>query len=324
MSIRTIIERYPIIEVGYRHIYWRIPFLSRFAGKLLRRGTRSGHGNRVMNISILDEFYNELKKLGLSEGDTVIVHAGAHKFLQNGVAPREIIECLMKVVGPSGTIVAPAMPLLKDEPLPEKRFDDRFYAKPFEYHKGKERIWTGKLPRVLVEHEAARLSKIPLNSAAAIGYNAEHIIENQPMKDGMTPCGQDSLWARCFELDAKILMIDVDIAHSLTMIHVVEDLFENNWPIKDWYRDREFLIFDGTANPIHLKMRERHPKWALYYCEKRFNKDLLSNEIFVQTKTPNGLELSLGDSSRLVAFLRSKRPSTYPYYIPKFVGERRK
>ncbi len=324
MSAHNIIARFPYIEVLYRHIYWRIPFVSSLAGKLASRirASQSDDDHAIVSTPTLEEFHKGVLKLGLKKGDTVIVHAGIHRFVQAGHTPDEIILQLRETVGPSGTIVVPAMPLLRDEPVAAKRFDDRLFAKPFRYHKGKEHIWTGKLPRALVKCEGSHLSKIPLNSAAAIGAQAEYIIESQPIEPGMTPCGPTSLWARCFELDAKILMIDVNIAHSLTMIHVVEDLFEDEWPIQDWYRNREFIIVDGSSTQ-RIKMRERKPKWALFYCENRLNRDLLDYKIFLQNKTASGINLAIANSSDLVDFLRNKRPHTYPYFVPTMVGRRR-
>ena len=57
------------------------------------------------------------------------------------------------------------------------------------------------------------------------------------------------------------------------MIHVAEDLYENEWPVKDWYRNRQFRVIDNEFDK-EVTIRERHPKWALFYAEREFSKDL--------------------------------------------------
>jgi aminoglycoside N3'-acetyltransferase len=318
MAIGTLLARFPIIEVILRHLYWRVPLL---ASKLRGIRRRPSPAQPALQ-GILDEFKTMVLQLGIGAGDVVIVHAETSRFWRSGHSVKDIIYCLQDIVGPAGTIAMPAIPLLKDEPRPEDRFDDSLFAKPFTYRKGKDRIWTGILPLALSRQPGAHLSSIPLNTMVAVGPEAQHIVEAQEFDARMTACGPASPWAKCYALDAKILMIDVDVAHSLTMTHTVEDLFEEEWPIKNWYRPRSFRVIDGGAS-IDLEMRERRPEWALFYCEKRFNRDLREQKVFHYGETPSGLSLAVGTSRRLVDFLRGKRPSTYPYFIPRMIGKRK-
>lgn len=318
MGINTLLARFPIIEVILRHLYWRVPLLS---SKWRKHRPRLGSAPAASG-DILGEFKALAGQLGVGAGDTVIVHAEASRFWRSGHSVKDVISCLQEIVGPTGTIAMPAIPLLKDEPRPEDRFNDRLFAKPFTYIKGKDRIWTGLLPLALSRQKGAYLSSIPLNTMVAVGPKAEIIIKAKELEENMTACGPASPWARCYDLDAKIMMIDVDVAHSLTMTHIVEDLFEDEWPIKNWYRPRKFRVIEGH-NSIDLNMRERRPDWALFYCEKRFNKDLREQQVFQYGETPSGLPLAVGTSKGLVDFLRGKRPSTYPYCIPRLIGKRR-
>ena len=312
------IARFPVIEVLYRHIYWRVPLVPSILKKL--RGQRKP-SQRLQLPPILPEFSQMAKKMGIGHGDIVIVHSATRKFYQAGHSAHEILNCLFDLVGPTGTIVMPAIPMLRDDPNPENRFNDSLFAKPFFYHKGVDRVWTGRLPKKMGDDPQSYLSSVPLNTVVAKGAHAEEIVEGQDMTDGFTACGPSSAWARCYDLNAKILMIDVDVAHNLTMIHTAEDLFEAEWPIKNWYRTRDFVIQDGD-DKRSIQMRERHPKWALFYCEHQFNRDLRDQSIFAYETTDNGLNLALGTSKGLIDFLRSHRPGTYPYLIPKIVGNR--
>ncbi|MDA9136418.1 AAC(3) family N-acetyltransferase [Ascidiaceihabitans sp.] len=316
--MRKLIARFPVIEVLYRHIYWRMPFVPLLLKKLRDRRKPV---NRPRLPPILQEFSQMVQQMGIKQGDVLIVHSAMGKFYQAGHSVQEILDLLFDLVGPSGTIVMLAIPILRDDPDPKDRFNDSLFANPFVYNKGVDKIWTGRLPKALCDDPQSYLSSMPLNTVVAKGAHAQEIVEEQNMADGFTACGPGSAWARCYELNAKILMVDVDVAHSLTMIHTAEDLFEAEWPIKNWYRPRDFVIQE-EGHKLGVQMRERHPKWALFYCEFRFNRDLRDQSIFVYETTDNGLKLALGTSKGLIDFLRSHRPGTYPYVIPKFIGKR--
>ena len=58
---------------------------------------------------------------------------------------------------------------------------------------------------------------------AALGPLAEQIIKNNLDGYEPLPCGVNSSWKFCADNNAKILALGVDMAHSLTMIHVAEE-----------------------------------------------------------------------------------------------------
>lgn len=318
--IKGLVARFPYIEVLYRQLYWRIPFVAKFISKR-RKGTV--HPTQYASEPVLDHLIQSLRDMGITKGDVVIVHSKTARLAKAGHSMQDILNSFLDLVGPEGTIVMPAIPLLDGEPTAENRFQDALYTTPLLYKPKDHQIWTGRLPAAMIEDKRSYVSPTPLNAVVALGAQAKTIVESQPLTTGITACGTDSAWAKCYNLNAKIVMIDVDIAHSLTMIHAAEDLFENEWPIQNWYRLRPYRIVRKGHKEQSIEMRERHPKWALFYCENRFNRDLKTENIFSCQTTDKNLTLAVGTSRKLVDFLRSKRPSTYPYYIPFFVGKRR-
>ncbi len=263
----------------------------------------------------MPEIRDALLALGLRQGDTLIVHASARRLVAAGHTLEDILDMFFGILGATGTLVMPLFSAFAEEPPAERRFDKKLYSEPFVYRLGKIKVWTGRLPQVLAARDGAKISDIPLNTIVAAGANADRIVPSDAKGAVLTPCGPHSPWAACLDLDAKILMLDAGLAHSLTMIHVAEDLFPSEWPIENWYRPRLFrVISEGRDEVIHLD--ERDPKWALYYCEARLNKDLQDNGIFAFHATPQGVSLAMGRSEPLVRFLRTKQPSGYPYLIP--------
>ena len=128
-----------------------------------------------------------------------------------------------------------------------------------------------------------------------------------------TACGPYSGWAHLWRHDAKIVMLGVDVAHTLTMNHVAEDSFEQEWPIRDWYRERRAVIIDDGTE-IDLIIRERRPKWAMHYTEGKLNRDLRDNGI-VRDAAAGGLPIAVLSAARHLEFLSVRRSRAYPYFL---------
>jgi aminoglycoside 3-N-acetyltransferase len=315
--ITKFLEHIPLAEVFIRNIYWRSKvghaIISWLAQKYSKKTTDVSNVLSNTNFSVVVE---AIKNLGVCEGDILIVHSAYGELRQFGLSPRDIIDNLKSLVGDQGTLVMPAIPIFREEPDAMDRFQNEFYKKTFTYDVKKTRTWTGILPQTLMKMDGAIRSRHPLNTIVALGYHAKELTHNNLTYDGQTACGEGSSWAYCFSKNAKILMLGVDVVHSLTMIHVAEDLYENQWPVKDWYRNRQFRVIDNEFDKV-VTIRERHPKWALFYAERRFSRDLMNNKI-VKTQKIDGLSISLCSSGELLNYLNSRKKMAYPFVIPFF------
>ena len=318
--ITKLLEFFPALEVLIRHLYWKnkaghqfVSSVNEFIGNLSKNkkeGTNSRpveHGFTTVSSAIKD--------LGVEKGDTLIVHSSYIEMKHLGISASEINLELERIIGGKGNLVMPAIPLFRGEPRPLDRFDIRNYKSPTVYDVKKSRVWTGALPQALLKKPESLRSRNPLNTMVVSGFNADEIVRNDLFDSSQLPCGSNSVLANCLDFEAKILFLGVDEVHALTMIHVAEDLFEDTWPVKNWYRNRQFrIIDDGYAENVSL--RERDPKWALFYAEKRFRRDLVKHGILKCVQV-DGLTISLCESVELIEFLRSRSSSAYPYYIPK-------
>lgn len=159
----------------------------------------------------------------------------------------------------------------------------------------------------------SRRSLHPLNTITAYGSAVKEIFANESIHNLDLPCGLNSTWAALAKLNSKIIMLGDDMAHSLTMIHVAEDCFEDSWPISDWYRYRNFTIVDQGIE-YYVKVRERQPRWGMLYAERKLSFDLCSNGIAKSLRVGT-LEVTVLESEALLDFLNSKKASGYPYYL---------
>jgi len=146
----------------------------------------------------------------------------------------------------------------------------------------------------------------------AIGRHAAELMENNIDGHLPTGCGPNSSWKYSVDHNAKIVALGADMAHSLTMIHVAEDSYEAAWPVSDWYRLRKFEIIDRDFRRA-ISVRERRPKWAIHYGERTLQRELRNLGIMSSCEIES-LHIEFLESSRLLEFLNSRKPSAYPYF----------
>ena len=310
MQLKIIFQQFPFLEVIVKNLYWRISLLQKFISKFV---TRRHSPSIKLTFSELD-FLKTLRKMGINKGDTIIVHSRMDMLAPMGLTSLEIINLLINKLCPSGTLVCPTFPLYPKEPKGKERMTQDISSQIFVYDVQKTRSWTGELGRVLLKLPGARRSIHPLNTIAAYGAEVDKIFMNEKIGGIDLPCGKNSSWAMLAKMNAKIIMLGVDLTHSLTMIHVAEDSYEADWPINNWYRKRMFKIKNQDIESF-VSVRERHPKWAMSYAESRLSRDLFYKGI-AKKSSIGSLEIVVLESTNLLDFLNSKKKQAYPYYLP--------
>lgn len=322
--VNLIFERLPSFEVMARVVYWRSAL---FHGILKRNKAKQRNLPKpkvgaptalpAEKTPSFDDLLTMIKAHGVKLGDILIVHSSFEALRKIEPNSRKIIEGLMAIVGPNGTLVMPAFPKYEVQEGTERMNADLSDV-AWEYEPAKTKPWTGYLPYRLMHEEGAVRSAFPLNSIVALGAEAEAMCARELTRDDQTPNGPDSAWAYCAERDAIIIALGVDLAHNLTMIHTAEDCNESTWPVADWYRSRQFDILEnGARRRVHI--RERHPKWAINYGERRLGYDL--NRFSVSKTTHlSYLEVTSLRSKTLIEFLQARQNTAYPYFLWRLVN----
>jgi aminoglycoside N3'-acetyltransferase len=307
--MKNFIELFPTIEAILRNIYWRSSFIINIVSKI--------HVFFPSKSISCDFFIKDLivclRDKGINPNDTVIVHSSMRSLAGCGLSPREVIEQLIQNLIPDGTLVCPTFPIYPGEPKGKDRFNKDMSDIELVYNVQKSRTWTGDLGRALMKMPGARRSIHPLNTITAYGASVAQIFQKESIETLDLPCGPNSTWASLANLNAKIVMIGVDMAHSLTMIHVAEDCFEEQWPVKGWYRKRVFRVVDGDKED-RVEVRERYPRWAFSYAERKLSRDLYISGTARRAKIGN-LEVTVLESKCLLDFLNQRKQSGYPYFL---------
>ncbi|RYF51905.1 MAG: AAC(3) family N-acetyltransferase [Cytophagaceae bacterium] len=311
----TILARLPSVEVGIRLLYWRVA-AARSAGNYLRSRLKRHRKVAVVEPAPIDfdKVITALQDAGVGQGDILVVHSSFSALKSSGLSPDAIIQRLLALVGPEGTIAMPAIPIIAHEPNGAAKFDDAAYDRVFEYKPWSRRVQTGILPATLLGLPGAARSLHPGNSMVAVGAQADQMMTDNIAGEAPTPCGPTSSWAYCWQNNAKVVALGVDLVHSLTMIHVAEDCFERSWPVAGWYRERRYRVSDRN-NVAEIVVRERKHGWSQYYAERAFSRDLNIARIS-KTRNVDGISIHVCESKALISFLRSHPSLGYPYKFP--------
>ncbi len=169
-----------------------------------------------------EEIVQDLKNLGIDKGDMLLVHSSLKKigFVMGGA--NTVIKAILKVLGPEGTLVIPTFPLSGNmlQLCEKKNYIFDYKTTPTEL---------GSIPSEFLKQENICRSIHPTHSISAIGKYAQEITKKHHI--GNKTYGENSPWAKVYELGGKILGIGINLAWT-TQYHHVEDIMGNEFPVK--------------------------------------------------------------------------------------------
>ena len=184
----------------------------------------------------------DLRRLGVSEGDTLYIHSSLKRvgWLPDG--PATLIEALLDVLGPEGTFAVPTHTL---------SFPGRGAAP---YRPDETPSVLGTFPEAVRRWPGACRSGHASHSSAAVGAKAAWLTENH---DSTHALGENSPLARLCRIGGRILLLGVDNRVN-TAIHLAESLAGMPYvrlPYDaSWGPDTAAELPDGSA--VRFRQRE--------------------------------------------------------------------
>ncbi|HEX7002602.1 MAG TPA: AAC(3) family N-acetyltransferase [Trueperaceae bacterium] len=166
-----------------------------------------------------------LRNAGLESGQTVLVHSSLSSLGWVVGGPVAVIEALLIVLGPSGTLAMPSHngencdpSLWQNPPVPREWWQTiRESMPPFDPEKTPTR-GVGVIAEAFRSWPGVKRSVHPTVSFAALGPRASLITANHDLEDAL---GDGSPLARLYDLDASVLLLGVGHA-SNTSLHLAE------------------------------------------------------------------------------------------------------
>jgi aminoglycoside 3-N-acetyltransferase len=173
----------------------------------------------------VQSFSADLRALGLRAGDTVLVHSSASSlgFVVGG--PQAVVQALLDVLGPDGTLVAPTHTPDNSDPAgwgnpPVPRLwwpAIRQQAPGFDRARTPSR-WMGVIAETVRTWPGALRSDHPQVSFAALGRRAAEVTVGHQLDDAL---GEHSPLGAIYRLDGKVLLLGCG-HDSNTSLHLAE------------------------------------------------------------------------------------------------------
>lgn len=188
---------------------------------------------RTLRPGTITSLRDELSRLGVMEGDVLVVHSSLSSMGWVAGGPAAVVDALVQVVGSQGTVSMPAHSGDWSDPsewanpsVPSSWWSEIIEGRPaFDPYKTPLREMGAVAENLLMRRDTLR-SDHPLHSHMARGRHASKIVSDHPLTDSF---GVGSPLGRLYDLNAKILLIGVGHGQN-TSLHLAESLAQ--WPSK--------------------------------------------------------------------------------------------
>lgn len=183
----------------------------------------------------------DLRALGIKEGDTLLVHSSFKSLGQIEGGAKTLVDTLLKVLGKDGTLMFPTL---------SYRYVNN--KTPYFHLKGTESCVGYLTEYFRTQVEGAKRSRHLTHSCCAIGKNADFLIDGHEKDTVMI--GENSPLVKLTKIDGKIFFLGCCL-HSNTLMHGVEEIVQPpyyycNAPIE------EYIFDDGNIREIRTLKRQ--------------------------------------------------------------------
>jgi aminoglycoside 3-N-acetyltransferase len=201
----------------------------------------------------VDSLAEQLAGCGLQPGQTIIVHSALSTLGWVVGGPVAVIQALIRVVGPSGTLMMPTQTWKNLDPaggayqaegIPSAWWPIIRKHLPAYDPAITPSIGMGVIAELFRTWPGARRSGHPTRSFAALGSNADVLTVEHPLTDVFGPA---SPLGKLYDLDGYILIIGLDHG-SNTSLHLAEHLA--SYPGKQYVQEGSAVLVDGVRQWI--------------------------------------------------------------------------
>jgi aminoglycoside 3-N-acetyltransferase len=208
--------------------------------------------NKLGNAVTVQQITENLKAIGIKEGDTLLVHSALSRigYLENG--PQTFIDALLQVIGKEGNLLMPTSPnnVYQLNYIQNTPFFDVLNS-PSK---------TGAITECFRKMDGVVRSLHPTEPVSAIGPLAEYFTKDH--FNQLTPYNENSPFYKVGEKHGKILYVGVTLSMAGTSLHTLEDAVEDfKFPV--YYPNIfDFEVIDDKGVSHKVKTKVHDPEWS--------------------------------------------------------------
>lgn len=302
-----------------RQVYWHTPRLRAWMQQ------RRAVGKAAVQMADHEEFKDHLRAIGVCSGALVMAHTsvqelqftepGQPESLSRGpfaMAPL-LLNDLLELLGPTGTLVMPSHPSYQAQ---EPKVDAQGQQLVIRYDSRKTPCNVGLANELFRRREGTLRSLHPWNTLAARGPLAAELLRDNLNGRKPLPHGVDSGYYRFCRRNGLAISVGVPLGRYLTLVHVAEDVRDHDWPIPNFFMERQFLVCHNGEERLWT-VRQNRPEYMKYcLCMRKLCRDLAAEGI-LHEGTVGGIRVDWANSGEVFDYMMSRnKRSPYPYYWP--------
>ena len=211
------------------------------------------HKQQNSNGGITKErLIDDFKKIGLKNGDSVLVHSSLSKIGYVNGGAKTIVDALIEIIGETGTLLFPAFPA-------SGRNKDYLEEHPF-FDVRNTPSKMGSITEYFRQMDNVSRSIHPTDSVCAKGLLADYYTNSHYGQ--LTPYNEFSPFRKLCNKRGKILMLGTTLNGACTNLHTLEDALDFKFPV---YDEKIYLvkIIDSEGKKSEVKTKVHNPEYSV-------------------------------------------------------------
>lgn len=252
-----------------------------------------------------EKLIHDFKKIGITQGDSVLVHSSMSKigFVEGGAIT--IVDALFEVVGESGTLLFPTFPgsgsnkaFLETQPVFDIKNTSSSVGVITEYFR--------KLPGV---HRSFH----PTDPVCAKGHLAEFYTNSHFGQ--LVPHNEFSPFRKLCDKQGKILLIGTTLKDTCTSFHILEDAVDFKYPIYD-ATIFEAKMIDEKGNEQVMKTKAHNPVYSAKRDTEKIKPLFIKEGVLVDGNIGNAKSMLLKADVMFKVMLKYYHENGVTIYTP--------
>jgi aminoglycoside 3-N-acetyltransferase len=270
-----------------------------------------------------EEFKQYLREIGVDKGALVMAHTAVSNLRLYDESPdhpspggflaaaNNLVNDLLDLAGPTGTLVMPAHAHYQGE---DALLNSAQRERAISYDPQSTPCAVGLANELFWRRKGVLRSLHPYNSLAAYGPLAEELLHDNLNHHKPLPQGIYSGYYRFSRKNGIVISIGVPLQNSMTLIHTPEEVRDQDWPIKDFFEERRYLVRINGRDELYV-VRQRRPQYGMYcICVRKAFRDLVREGIVHETSVGSVRVDWAWSRDVFDFFMKRNKNSHYPYY----------